>query len=239
MIGYLKVLLPLGALAFVAFRYQLLKFPLQPPATAAPAATALPVTRKIDVAVETVRAGSLPGFTSKSVGETFERRFQNPQWSSFHTPNGVTIVDFHGTILADALNVADLNASHANPIVLRSNCVRSLGLAGAMADEATSSRVAEQTYRSNLDEIQERKGSQTASKEYVSAVSARKQQEAAEKKLDADHEAKIRACIANSPIAVHFQFTLSADQKTFELGYIDKEPFGEAAPNAVLAFVYH
>ena len=231
MIGYLKILLPLAVVAFLAFRYQLLKFPLQPSAPPAPT-TALPARPKIDVAVETVRAGCLPGFGATTVGETFEHRFQSPQWSSFQTPNGITIVDFHGTILADALNVANLNASHANPIVVRSNCVRSLGLSTTAEDEAAPAREAEQTYRSNAAEIQEQKLNSPG------AVSALKKQENAERELDADREAKIRACIANAPLAVHFQFILSADHKQFELGYIDKEPFGEAAPKAVLAFVY-
>ena len=232
MIGYLKILLPLAVVAFLAFRYQLLKFPLQPQAAAPSAAAVRPAKPKVDAAVEIVRAGILPGFPATTVGETFEHRFQNPQWSSFQTPNGVTIVDFHGTVLADTLNSADLNASHSNPIVVRSNCLQSLGLSTTREEVATPAREAEQAYRANEAEIQEKK------QHSPGAVSARKQQERAEKELDADHEAKIRACIANSPLAVHFQFTLSADQKKFDLGYIDKEPFGEAAPNAVLAFVY-
>ena len=240
MIGYLKTLLPLAVVALLAFRFELLKFPLQSAERMASAASVVPasMTARVDPAVQMVRAGFLPGFDKTSVGSAFEHRFQSATWDSFQTPNGTTIVSFHGTILADDLSAAGLNTSHSNPIVLRSNCIRSLGLSKGMEQAVKSKRESEWSHRSTLAEIEDREPKRSGGSDYQSAVKARQQQEDAEKQLDAEHEAKIRTCVANSPIAVSFQFTLSADQRTFELGYIDKEPFGDAAPNAVLAFVY-
>ena len=240
MIGYVRILVLLAIVAAaVTFRHRLFQS-VSPPASAS---SAPPAVRRVDAAVETVRAGWLPGYDAVSVGKAFEGRFQNAQWNSFQTPNGVTVVEFRGTILADALDRANINSSRANPIVVRSNCIRSLGLGAAIEQDAASARVAEQSYRSNLAEIEERQrsdrgSSQKPANEYRSLVTARQQQEKSAKDLDDGREAQIRKCIAESPLTVDFQFTLSADQKKFALGYIDKDPFGESAPNVVLAFVY-
>src|SRR5205823_6310680 len=85
--------------------------------------------------VELVRAGSLPGFPSSTVGKAFEDRFQNVRWSSFETPNGTTIVDFSGVVRSDVLSNAGLNVDCENPIILRSNCIASKGLKAKMEEE--------------------------------------------------------------------------------------------------------
>jgi hypothetical protein len=220
--GYVKVLIPLAALGLLAFKYPVLRF-LQVP-DPPPPAQASTVAVKVDAAVELVRAGSLPGFDRATVGKAFENKFQDAQWSSFQTPNGVTIVNFHGSIKAHVLDAAGLNASSANPIVVRSNCIGSLGLGAKMAENAKAARASEERSLSAVAEMDQRKQSAPGSP--------------AERDVAAGDEARIQECIANRPTPVNFHFVQSADQKKFQLGYIDKEPFGEATPEAVLAFVY-
>ena len=241
--GYVKVVISLAALGVLALKFPLLKFAALPDAP--PPAPAALAPAAVDAAVETVRAGSLPNHDSTKVGKAFEARFQNPRWSSFKTPNGVTTVDFRGTIEARVLNVAGLNSSKANSIVVRSNCILSLGLGRGMEQDATSARMSEQTFNSNLADLEQRQQnapagtrSQNVAQEHRSLVAARKQQEKSQLEADAATEAKIAACIASRPITVNFQFPMSDDQKQFRLGYIDKEPFGENAAEAVLGFVY-
>lgn len=72
-------------------------------------------------------------------------------------------------------------------------------------------------------------------------------------RVAAENDAKIAPCMAQVmerlAIPVRLQFTLSADRRSFEIGYIDMEPFYTAAdpysrhgfernPEAVLAFIY-
>jgi hypothetical protein len=241
---YVKVLIPLAALGLFGLKYPMFKFPKAPePGAALPKVSI--ATDRVDAAVELVRAGSLPGFDKTTVGKAFEGRFQDAQWSSFQTPNGATIVNFHGTVTASALDAAGLNASQTNPIVVRSNCIRSLGLGVKMAEDAKSARVSEQNYLSALDDVNQRKlnppgspQSRTLGKDQSSVIAGRKQQEKVEKERAAADEARIQSCIAGRPMLVNFHFALSADQKKFQLGYVDKEPFGDATAEAVLSFVY-
>jgi len=237
---YLKVLVPLAALGLLAFKYPLLKFPKNPDPAPPPKVSI--ATDRVE-SVELVRAGSLPGFEKTTVGKAFEGRFQDAQWSSFHTPHGATIVSFHGTVKAGVLDAAGLNASHANPIVVRSNCIRSLELGAKMAEDARAARVSEENYRSALEEAEQQKknppgSSRSRTKESSSIIAGRQQQEKVEREQAAGDEARIQSCIAGRLMLVNFHFALSADQKKFQLGYVDKEPFGEATPEAVLAFVY-
>jgi hypothetical protein len=58
--------------------------------------------------VEVVRSGVLGRYDSTTVGKAFEGTFQNAKWSSFETPKGATVVQFDGTVTADALKKAGL-----------------------------------------------------------------------------------------------------------------------------------
>jgi hypothetical protein len=176
--------------------------------------------------VELVRTGSLPDFPSTTVGKAFENRFQNVRWISFDTPNGTTIVDFSGVVQSDVLSKAGLNVDRENPIILRSNCIASLGLKAKMEEETKSAQASE------------RAASQTIAKEDLAAIKLRRKQVESETELSNANEAIIETCIRNQGIPVKFQFKVFADKKTFELLYIDHMPFGETAPGRVLMFVY-
>src|SRR5207253_65879 len=124
------------------------------------------------------------------------------------------------TIEGRVLSGAGLNSSKVNPIVVRSNCIRSLGLGQSMEQDATSARVSEQAFDSNLAGLEESQqnaraggSSRNIAEQQRSLIAARKQQEKLQVDGDARTEAKIQACIAARPIAVNFQFVLSDDQK--------------------------
>src|SRR4051812_35004826 len=116
--GYVKIVIPLAALGAVALIFPMLKGPAAagpppappPPVVLAPAAA--------DATVETVRSGTLPDHDSTTVGKAFEAKFQNAQWRSFKTPDGITTVDFRGTIEGRVLTGAGLNSSKVNPIIV-------------------------------------------------------------------------------------------------------------------------
>jgi hypothetical protein len=48
----------------------------------------------------------------------------------------------------------------------------------------------------------------------------------------------VQTALASCLVPVRFQFTLSADDKTFTLTYIDEDVFGSVDPAKVLAFIY-
>jgi len=218
------IFMALGTIGICGFGYRYFKSSAPQAGPAAPAAVT--VTKQSDPAVELVRGGSLPGFTAMTVGKAFEDRFEKARWNSFQTPNGATMVDFSGVVRSDALSAAGLNVAGENPIIVRSNCIGTLGLKAKMEEEAQSAQASE------------RAASQATGKEDLAEVKVRQKQKEAEKGLSDANEAKIEACIESVAVPVKFQFKVAADKKTFELVYIDHMPFGETAPGRVLTFVY-
>lgn len=51
-------------------------------------------------------------------------------------------------------------------------------------------------------------------------------------------EAEFNRCLAGLAIPVKFQFSISADRKSFEIGYIDKAAFTPRSSDFVMAFIY-
>jgi len=219
----MKLLIALAVIGVLIVGYQYSKPASPEPAPAQPAPAT--VANHSDPSVDLVRAGSLPGFASMTVGKAFGDKFQNARWNSFQTPNGVSIVDFSGTIRSGVLSVAGLTIDGLNPIILRSNCITSLGLGAKMSVEARSVQTFEDA------------ASESGVKHYAPTAASKQQQP--EKELSDASEAKIQACMESLPIPVKFQFIVSADRKTFELAYIDAMPFGKTPPDRVLAFIYH
>jgi hypothetical protein len=69
--------------------------------------------------VETVRGGVLTNYNTTTVGKAFEGTFQNAKWTSFVSKKGVTVVQFDGTVSAEALkdgNFLPITVSDPNSI---------------------------------------------------------------------------------------------------------------------------
>jgi len=58
--------------------------------------------------IELVRHGVLPEFNTTTVGKAFEGTFQNPKWTTFVSPKGVSVVEFDGTVSVKSLDDAKL-----------------------------------------------------------------------------------------------------------------------------------
>jgi hypothetical protein len=54
--------------------------------------------------LNTVRDGVLNGFNTTTVGKAFDATFPDGKWTSLVSPKGVSVVEFSGTVTADALD---------------------------------------------------------------------------------------------------------------------------------------
>src|SRR5260221_13129162 len=127
--------------------------------TTAHAATETSSSRSPEVG--TVKSGVLARYNSTTVGKAFEGTFQNPKWSSFESPKGATIVEFNGTVRADALEKAGLDdhyssTSERESEALRTSCIWSLGLTKQVA-EAQADSVAEREYDAKILDLENRR----------------------------------------------------------------------------------
>jgi hypothetical protein len=174
-----------------------------------------------DSVISTVRNGVLEQYNTTTVGKAFEGTFPNGQWSSGETAKGATVVEFNGTIRVDALFKGEFLPN------LRENCITSLGLSDAV-------KQADEQYDNSTQEWRDYHG-QVDSPDY-DAIRQKIQDADAERTLI---NAKITECGKTiSVIPVKFQFVLSADKKTFKVGYIDENVFGAVSKDRVLSFVY-
>jgi hypothetical protein len=88
--------------------------------------------------IAVVKNGVLSNYNTTTVGKAFEGTFQNPQWKSFVSPKGTTIVEFNGTVkpkllLKSGLNIPEGNAGAETAIT---NCMDNLNLKDEMTQEA-------------------------------------------------------------------------------------------------------
>lgn len=167
--------------------------------------------------VEVVRNGILTGYNTTTVGKAFEGTFQNPKWTSFVSPKGVTVVEFNGTIKMKALQDGAFKIKEGNEVLnpLVTNCMGTLGLTEQMTQEAN--KPTDGGYGGGYGRLP------------VLYWVVR------QKDTHPEWYEKLDGCV-NIPVS--FQFTLSADQKTFNVAYVDESIFGDQEDKA-LAFIYH
>jgi hypothetical protein len=202
--------------------------------------------------ISIVRNGVLKDYNMATVGRAFEGTFQNARWSSFETQKGVTVVQFDGTIPFDRLyeNEEDAVALAEK----RDKCVASLGFAKTLEELQRRSKESEEEYENKKKDVyqllQQAEGQrydayESYDAELQAAMSAkieaaRRNQLAAEQQAIEAANGQLAQCIKNTSMPVRllpvtFQFILSADRKTFELGYVDKK----FRPDRALPFIYH
>jgi len=191
--------------------------------------------------ISIVRNGVLKDYNMATVGRAFEGTFQNARWSSFETQKGVTVVQFDGTIPFDRLyeNEEDAVALAEK----RDKCVASLGFAKTLEEYENKKKDVYQLLQQA--EGQRYDAYESYDAELQAAMSAkieaaRRNQLAAEQQAIEAANGQLAQCIKNTSMPVRllpvtFQFILSADRKTFELGYVDKK----FRPDRALPFIYH
>jgi len=173
-------------------------------------------------AVETVRGGVLTDYNTTTVGKAFEGTFQNAKWSALETEKGAIVVQFDGTVLYSKIHskyyppyvtISWQNNPPDWTVSANSNDTCVAGFANTFA-----------TIRSRFDDAR---------------LHPREEELSIRKSVEeslAVANSKIEGCVKNTPVPVKFQFTLSADQKTFKLNYVD-DAFGNDQDRA-LKFIY-
>jgi hypothetical protein len=209
--------------------------------------------------VDVVRNGLLADYNTTTVGKALEGTFQNAKWSSFVTPKGVTIVQFDATVPAGRLGHRD-----AASLALGGNyptenaCISSLGLAEPLAILKRQADNSLLEYRAEVKTtasqfqglgvpewwVKGDSGDQPEPSVNISGqlvyplhdlLIARQSQRNAEAQALAKENSKVADCMNNTSVPVKLQFALSADKKTFELGYVD-EALGTR--EQALTFIY-
>jgi len=166
--------------------------------------------------ISVVTNGILANYNTTTVGKAFEGTFQDPKWTTFVSPKGVTVVQFDGTITALKLTeqgFVEFDGIYKRPASeLVDGCIEKLGLSAQRA-------------QFNMDWL-----ATTPSSTLLST-----------KPLDVQHY-NIQKCVAAQvAIPVQFQFVLSADHTSFQIGYLDETPFkvnGRCNVEKVFSFIY-
>jgi len=166
--------------------------------------------------ISVVTNGILANYNTTTVGKAFEGTFQGPKWTTFVSPKGVTVVQFDGTITALKLTeqgFVEFDGIYKRPASeLVDGCIEKLGLSAQRA-------------QFNMDWL-----ATTPSSTLLST-----------KPLDVQHY-NIQKCVAAQvAIPVQFQFVLSADHTSFQIGYLDETPFkvnGRCNVEKVFGFIY-
>jgi hypothetical protein len=217
--------------------------------------------------IKIVRNGVLADHNSTTVGKAFEGTFQNAKWSSFETPKGEVVVQFDGTVMPDVLEGANLYARQSAVAVrnrcieslgLKSKIEQQAQAAqkeeqqrfatGQSIEErrqVVQLKVSQRFYLSKTveeraqDEQLQRLQTEVEdlNRQRIALAAAHDESAKAQKEFAEDIEAKIQPCIKTTPFPVSFQFLLSADKKTFEINYVDKQVF-EANEVKALEFIY-
>ncbi|MGA2590108.1 MAG: hypothetical protein ABSH32_09350 [Bryobacteraceae bacterium] len=179
--------------------------------------------RSLNSPIETVRNGVLTNYNSTTVGKAFEGTFQNAKWTTIETAKGQTVVQFDGTVETMRFGkVTTAEELSANTVYeassMRSKCMASLGVTGRFTELM---RQHEETRRADHtnDPGWNYDWGWLQLNEKLLAINT-----------------SVAHCMNNSPTPVKFQFTLSADQESFELSYVD-EVFDHSAQRA-LSFIY-
>jgi len=175
-----------------------------------------PVEQGDSRAIAVVKNGVLSNYNTTTVGKAFEGTFQNPKWKSFVSPKGVTVVQFDGTITALKLTeqgFVEFDGIYKKPASeLVDGCIENLGLSAERA-------------QFNMDWL-----ATTPSSTLLST-----------NPLDVKHY-NIQKCVAAQvAIPVQFQFLLSADHTSFQIGYLDETPFkvnGRCYIEKIFSFIY-
>jgi hypothetical protein len=169
--------------------------------------------------VDTVRNGVLADYNTTTVGKAFEGTFQNPRWSSFVTPKGQTVVQFEGTTTFEKLENV-LSVQKWSGAV--DACRISMGLPDDEKIKQQAKHAAETEFRNLLP-----------SPGY--SPSLENLADYHEKALMDELIKRVDPCVKATSIPIKFQFLMSVDKKSFQLGYVD-EVFG--TEDRALSMIY-
>jgi len=205
-------------------------------------------------AVNVVRDGVLEQYNTTTVGKAFEATFQNVNWQSFETPKGETVVEFSGTYSGsriDAFGCATPCRKQLDKV--RSDCLASTDLGEKAAslerEIAEHLRVynafrADWSVRNGLllsqvsDDPESYRKREALTAENDSATRKRMEETSLEQRQLQELMGLTEECVESrtptTDIPVKFQFTLTADKKSFAVTFFDVWSLNE-----VLYNIYH
>jgi hypothetical protein len=149
-------------------------------------------TSSNDSSVQLVRDGRLSYHKQATVRQAFEGTFQNPEWTSFVTNKGVTVVSFKGTIKMARLWTAGFYVQDEFTAPIARACGDKLGNKPEMFAEERK-----HGYAGNTFDL-----------EYWLSIHP-------------ESSGRQKSCFDETPMPIEFQFKLSGDRE-FKLSYVDR-----------------
>ena len=176
-----------------------------------------PTTQGDASVISVVKDGALEEYNTTTVGKAFEGTFQTPQWKSFETPKGETIVQFDGTIKAMKLTESGFDSFDS--------------IYRTLAPQFMDGCFAKLGFAAEKDKFH---------MPWLLLVHSANRLVITDEN-DARHWEVQKCVYSQMDVPVQFQFTVLLDGKSFKAGYIEPTPFkinGECDHKRVFDFIY-